>query len=45
MKCATGYTKEPLQLIFQVSSGPLYSHLSLRSAVTIATNYDILVGQ
>ena len=38
---ATGYTRQPLQLIFRIGSGPLYSHLSLQCAVTTATNYDI----
>ena len=42
---ATGYTRQPLQLIFCIGPGPLYSHLSLQCAVTSATNYDILVGQ
>jgi len=42
---AIGYTRQPLQLIFCIGPGPLYSHLSLQCAVTSATNYDILVGQ
>lgn len=42
---ATGYTRQPLQLIFCIGPRPLYSHLSLQCAVTSATNYDILVGQ
>ena len=40
-----GYTRHPLQLVFRVGSGPLFSHVSLQCAVTGATNYDILVGQ
>ena len=42
---ATGITRNPLQLIFRVGNGPTYCHLSLRCAITGATNYDILVGQ
>ena len=42
---AIGYTRLPLQLIFCIGPGPLYSHLSLQCAITSATNYDILVGQ
>ena len=42
---ALGYTRHPLQLMFGVGSGPLFSHVSLQCAVTAATNYDILVGQ
>ena len=42
---AMGYTRHPLQLMFGVGSGPLFSHVSLQCAVTGATNYDILVGQ
>ena len=42
---ALGYTRHPLQLMFGVGSGPLFTHVSLQCAVTGATNYDILVGQ
>lgn len=42
---ALGYTRHPLQLMFGVGAGPLYTHVSLQCAVTGATNYDILVGQ
>jgi hypothetical protein len=45
MEKAMGYTRHPLQLMFGVGSGPLFSHVSLQCAVTGATNYDILVGQ
>jgi hypothetical protein len=44
-KRATGYTKTPLRLIFNVGAGPTYTHLSMKCVVTNATNYDILVGQ
>jgi hypothetical protein len=44
-KRATGYTKTPLRLIFNVRAGPTYTHLSMKCVVTNATNYDILVGQ
>ena len=42
---ATGYTKAPLRLIFNVGAWPTYTHLSMKCVVTNATNYDILVGQ
>ena len=42
---AMGYTRHPLQLVFSMGSGPLFSHVSLQCAVTGASNYDILVGQ
>jgi hypothetical protein len=42
---ATGYTKTPLHLIFNVVAGPTYTHLSMKCVVTNATNYDILVAQ
>lgn len=45
MEQATGYTKQPLQLIFCIGSSPLYSHLFLKYAVTNVTNYNILVDQ
>lgn len=42
---AMGYTRHPLQLMFGVGVGPLFSHVSLQCDVSGATNYDILVGQ
>jgi len=42
---ATGYTKAPLRLIFNVGARPTYTHLSMKCVVTNATNYDIFVGQ
>ena len=42
-KRATSYTTQPLQLIFYLGSGPLYSQLSLQCAVTSASKYDILI--
>lgn len=44
MEHAIGQTKELLCLIFRVGAGPIYSCLSLKCAVTNATNYDVLVG-
>jgi len=44
-KQTTYFIKQPLQLIFCIGPGPLYSHLLLQCAVTSATNHDILVGQ
>jgi len=40
-----GYTRHPLQLMFGVKSGSMFSQVSLQCVVTGATNYDILVGQ
>ena len=42
---ATGYTREPIHLSFQVKPGDPSAPLLLRCAVTDATNYDILFGQ
>ena len=42
---ATGYTREPLQLRFQVKHRGPSAPLLLKCAVTVATNYDILVGE
>ena len=41
----TSYTREPLQLSFQVKLGDSPAPLLVRCAMTDATNYDISVGQ
>lgn len=41
----TGYTRDPLQLSFQVKPKVLSAPISLKCAVMNATSYDILVGQ
>lgn len=45
MEHTIGYIKEPLRLIFHIGSTLLYLHLSLQCVLTIATNYNILIGQ
>jgi hypothetical protein len=44
LKRATSYTREPVQLSFQLKPQDPPAHLFLRCAVTDATNYNILVG-
>lgn len=45
VKWTIGYTREPLQLCFQVKPRDPLAYLIIRCAVTDAINYDILVDQ
>ena len=45
MERATSYTREPLQLSFQVRPDDLPTPFVLMCVVRFATNYDIFVNQ